>query len=74
VVRPGDRDGGRRMVMSRRDPVLFIDASAGASGDMILGALVDLGVPLARIRRAMRFPARRTCAGCVRPNSPTCST
>lgn len=33
--------------------MLFIDATAGASGDMILGALVDLGVPLARIRRAV---------------------
>jgi len=45
--------------MSRTDPLLFIDASAGASGDMILGALVDLGVPLARMRRALEtLPVR----------------
>ena len=39
------------MTSGRR--VLFVDGVAGASGDMILGALVDLGVPLARIRRAV---------------------
>ncbi len=33
--------------------VLWIDAVAGASGDMCLGALVDLGVPVPVIRRAV---------------------
>lgn len=39
--------------MSKRGSVLFVDASAGASGDMFLGGLVDLGVPLAHIRRGL---------------------
>jgi len=33
--------------------VLFVDGASGASGDMILGALVDLGVPLETIRRTL---------------------
>lgn len=39
--------------------VLHVDAFAGASGDMILGALLDIGVPLSTIRRALqRLPVR----------------
>jgi uncharacterized protein (TIGR00299 family) protein len=39
--------------------LLFVDGQAGASGDMILGALVDLGVPLAELERALsRLPIR----------------
>jgi uncharacterized protein (TIGR00299 family) protein len=33
--------------------VLWIDGSAGGSGDMILGLLVDLGLPFARLQRAL---------------------
>jgi uncharacterized protein (TIGR00299 family) protein len=36
-----------------REKVLFIDCTAGASGDMLLGALVDLGVPLAALKREL---------------------
>ena len=39
--------------MSDARRILFFDAAAGASGDMILGALVDVGVPLAAIRRGL---------------------
>lgn len=39
--------------MSRPAAWLYVDALQGASGDMCLGALVDLGAPLARIRAAL---------------------
>jgi len=35
------------------EKVLFIDCASGASGDMFLGALVDLGVPLAALKREL---------------------
>lgn len=33
--------------------ILWIDGSAGAAGDMILGAMIDLGVPAAHVRRTL---------------------
>ena len=39
--------------MSGREKILHVDATSGAAGDMILGALVDLGVPLAHLRRTL---------------------
>jgi len=33
--------------------VLYVDCFSGASGDMLLGALIDAGVPLAEVRRAL---------------------
>jgi uncharacterized protein (TIGR00299 family) protein len=33
--------------------VVYFDCFSGASGDMLLGALIDAGVPLAEVRRAL---------------------
>jgi uncharacterized protein (TIGR00299 family) protein len=33
--------------------ILYFDCFSGASGDMVLGALIDAGVPLAEVRRAL---------------------
>jgi hypothetical protein len=39
--------------MSKHETILWLDAGAGASGDMILGALVDLGASFPAVKRAI---------------------
>jgi uncharacterized protein (TIGR00299 family) protein len=36
-----------------REKILFIDGASGVSGDMFIGALLDLGVPLAALTREL---------------------
>src|SRR5688500_6546608 len=33
--------------------ILYFDCFSGAAGDMILGALIDAGMPIAELRRAL---------------------
>ena len=33
--------------------VLYLDCFSGISGDMVLGALIDVGLPLDDLRRAL---------------------
>ncbi len=51
--------------MSAAGRTLYVDATAGAAGDMILGALVDLGVPLGVVRAAAsRLPVEGWTLSC----------
>jgi uncharacterized protein (DUF111 family) len=47
--------------MSGGEKILWLDATAGASGDMILGALVDCGAPFTAVKRAIASLGLQTC-------------
>src|SRR6185503_19680521 len=46
--------GHRRRAASKTMRGLYLDGFSGVSGDMLLGALVDLGVEVAHLRRELR--------------------
>jgi uncharacterized protein (TIGR00299 family) protein len=64
--RPRRPEGGQSLIASSPMEILYIDPFAGASGDMFLGALVDLGVDFEALRESLRaldvkgFDLRRT--------------
>jgi len=40
-------------ILNHQSSLLYLDCFSGVSGDMLLGALIDAGVPLADVRRAL---------------------
>ena len=60
-----DTDGGR-------DRILYFDAFNGVSGDMILGGLLDLGLPLEHLRR--RLASLRRFSASLSARLPSAST
>jgi uncharacterized protein (DUF111 family) len=51
--------------------VLYFDCFNGAAGDMILGALIDAGVPLEAVRRALGSLAIEGYEICLLYTSPS---
>ncbi|KJU86784.1 protein containing DUF111 [Candidatus Magnetobacterium bavaricum] len=45
--------------------IVYIECASGVSGDMLVGALIDLGVPIDYLRDNLRFlPIERDCISC----------